>query len=293
MNRIFGTVVTLVWLLAMAALIQRDVLPFWQAQDPPGHAVPTGDFQVAIMNEAGQRVGTTWVQAFRKPNRTVYSTTRLDLGTVAKVLSTLGPMFLDSSLTYADGGGLKEFLFQLRTAGLSARVEGFLYGHEYACAATIGGMTRAIALNGELSKYLGDSIRPFSHLEGLRVGQTWRIRLLDPLSLVRNQSLEFSTRLVTVRRRERIQHRGRAVSCFRIETEGAVAWADGTGRILRQEVTIPFVGKLMLLDEPFDEAAYRRAKRAAHTLHPPGLPGDWTARRAAERVAPAREKARR
>lgn len=267
MNRSVGAIITLTWLLCMAALIQRDVLPFWRAQDPPEGVIPPGDFQVAILDESGGRVGTTWVRTTRLSTyTTVYSTTRLSLGALSRMLPIAGEMFLDTELTYGEDETLNEFTFRLDTAPLGVRVEGVRYGEEYACTARIGSVVRTMSFDGELSKYLGNSLRPFTHLQGLAEGQTWRLRLIDPLALIQGESLEFTMQLVTVTRRETIQHQGEAVTCFRIETDGATAWADDSGRVLKQEVHIPFLGTWILLDEPFDAQAQKHARQAIQTM---------------------------
>ena len=57
--------------------------------------------------------------------------------------------------------------------------------------------------------------------------------------------------------REAIEHHGEDVECFRIETEQTVAWADDDGHIIRQEVTIPLLGRWTMIDEPYDDRARR------------------------------------
>jgi hypothetical protein len=267
MNRALGTLVTLTWLFAMGALIHRDILPFWQAQDPPSQNIPPGQFQVSIHSQHGRRIGTTWVTTTPVASYTlVASRTRLDVGALSGLSTMAGELFVETELTYAADDTLDEFSLKLDSGALSAIVSGARYGREYACTATIGPVTRTLSFDGELSSLLGDSLRPFTYLEGLHVGQSWRLRLIDPLELLRSQSLDFTTQLVRVTRRETIQHAGRAVECLRIETDGTVAWADDDGRVLRQEVRIPFLGKWVISAEPFDEASYNRAETVLDRL---------------------------
>jgi len=267
MNRALGTLITLVWLFAMGALVHRDILPFWQTQEPPAQHIPPGEFQVAIHNQHGSRIGTTWVTTTSVAAYTlVVSTTRLDMRALSGLSTLAGDLFVETELSYAADETLDEFSLKLDSSALSAVVSGARYGREYACTATVGPVTRTLSFNGELSNLLGDSLRPFTYLEGLHVGQSWRLRLIDPLALLKSQSLEFTTQLVRVTRRETIQHAGRAVDCLRIETDGAVAWADDDGRVLRQEVRIPFLGKWVISSEPFDEPAFKQAKAAIRRL---------------------------
>lgn len=280
MNRTFGIIVSLAWLLSMTALIQRDVLPFWQAQDPPSQPIPPGTFQVAIHTEGGHRVGTTWLESNPSSiNAVVRSMTRLNVGAVSKVLPMFSDLFLKTDLTYGQDATLDGFVFKLDTAALSAVVTAVRYEQEYACKARIGNIVKTMSFDSELSKYLGDSLRPFTHLKGLHVGQSWRLRLLDPLALLKGKTLEFSTQLVTVTKRETIEHRSRPIECYRIETDGTVAWADDSGRVVRQEIQIPFLGKWILTDEPYNAEARKKALQAVKHLQNKSSGGRRSARR--------------
>lgn len=262
MNRAVGVIITMVWVVAMAALIQRDVVPFWAAQEAPGHVFPDDAFQVAIHNAAGVRLGTTWVTT--TPTTavgTIRSTTYLDLRLVAGILPVQRPMLLDSTLTY-QAGELSQFQFCLEGFGRAIRVVGERCGRDFACTTTLGQTTKTISLDGRLSEYLSETLRPFTHLDGLHVGQSWRIRLLDPFSVmpgIGKGQPNFKMQLVTVTRRETIEHHGRRVACFRIETDGTLAWADDTGKVLRQEVQAPLLGRWILTDESFDRVARNAA----------------------------------
>jgi len=261
MNRIFGAVVIGTWLVAMTFLVRRDVLPFWSAQQAPSQIAPDrGSFQVAIRNEAGVRIGTTWITATPTENiTTIQSTTLLDLRAIASILPLRKPLLCNTRLTYLSDGKLDQFSLKLKGAPIPIQVDGERCGPDFACSTTFGGTTKTVSLDGRLSECLAETLRPFTHLKGLHVGQRWRIRLLDPFSLLREQKPVFKMQLVTVTEREAILHNGDRVDCFRIETEGTVAWADDTGRVLRQEVQIPLLGRWILTDEPFDWEARKKA----------------------------------
>ncbi len=260
MNRLLGITLAAFWIVAMAMLIRRDILPFWQAQDPPCKLIPGGTYQIGICNEDGRRLGATWITTTVAPTCSIVrSKTILDMGKVGGFLSQARQLILKSELTYMQDGLLQEFLFQLIAAGIHGRVNGERYGRDFACHAEIGPISKTVALDGELSQYLGESLRPFTHLENLHVGQSWRIRLLDPFRLLTEERLEFNVQVATVTGRETIEHNGGQVECFRIEAEGATAWANDKGRVLRQEVTVPILGKFILTDEPFDEEASEAA----------------------------------
>ncbi len=271
----------LAWAVAMTALIQRDVVPFWTAQQPPAHVAHNSAFQVAIHNAAGTQLGTSWVTTTPIASiTTVRSTTLLDLRRVASILSIQEqkPLLVETDLTYYSDGLLDRFRFRLLGAGMPIQVVGERYGRDFACTTTFGRTTRTIPLDGRLSECLAETLRPFTLLKDLHVGQTWRIRLLDPLSLLRGSGPDFKMQLVTVTRRETIDHHGDTPDCFRIETDGTVAWADDTGRVLRQEVRIPLLGTWTLTDEPFDGDARKEALawvRAEHERRQAAVTEDW------------------
>ena len=256
MNRAVGVLAAAFWLIAMTLLVRRDVLPFWTAQEAPAQALPNETFQIGICQATGNRLGTTWVRmAPTATITTVRSTTLLDLRAVSGLLPIQGPVIFDTHLTYQPGGLLDQFQFRVDGAPFVVHVVGERSRNDFACTVTVGEMKKTIPLDARLSEYLAESMRPFTHLKDLHVGQSWRIRLLDPFALLQGGNLNLKMQLVTVTGRESIDHDGRQIACFRIETEGATAWADDAGRILRQDVQIPLLGKWTLTDEPFDPKA--------------------------------------
>ncbi len=258
MNRILGVAITLIWLAAMAALVRRDVAPFWYAEEAPAQSDQAGRFQSSIVDRTGRRVGTSWLTSLPGPQLiTVRSTTVFDLRTFLTALPNATTLVLDADLTYELDGRLLEFSFALHGAGMPINITGERLGRDFACVANVGDLKSSRALDGMLFEQLSETLRPFTRLDGLFVGRSWRIRLLDPFALVRTGSVEFTARLASVVGRETIAHAGHDVDCFRVETEGAVAWVDDEGKVLRQEVRIPLLGTWTLTDEPFDESALK------------------------------------
>ncbi len=257
MNRLFGIILALVWIVAMAALVKRDMVPFWIAEDLPAGFAPDQDTQWGIFDADGRSIGTAWIAVRRTSGETtVESTTSLDFRGV--------PILLDSAFTSLGETGIQQFQFRLLGAPVPILVRGERIGRDFSCSAKIGTIVNTFSLDARLSQFLGESFRPFSHLRGLHVGQSWRIRLLDPLALIKDRTIDFKVQLARVTKREVIEHDGSDVECFRIESNGSVAWADDTGRILRQEVQVPLLGRCVLQNEPFDRAT-RAAARAVGT----------------------------
>jgi hypothetical protein len=253
MNRVIGIVLAVGWLVAMAGLVQRDLLPVWTAQEAPATLMPAGEYQIGIFNQSGIRVGTTWVSS----TPTVRSTTVLDMGRIAGLLPIAGRWRVTTDLSCDADHQVDQFKFTLTAAEFCAEVTAERLERDFSVIAKLGDYKKTMLLNADLSRFLAETLRPFTHLEDLHVGQRWRIRLLDLFALVRSQSLAFQTELAEVKRMETIEHAGRLEECFRVETPTATAWVDKAGRVLKQEVIIPLIGKWTLVDESVDPPAGR------------------------------------
>jgi hypothetical protein len=261
MNRLLGSLLAGTWLIAMAALIHRDVLPLWTAQQAPQAVLPVGDYQIGIFNQAGRRIGITWVSSTPTPCALIRSTTVLDVSKIAGMLPVSGQWLLSTELSYDAHHVLDHGKFTLEAPGISGEVSAERLERDFSVIAKLGDMKKTLLLDGEMSQFLAETLRPFTHLEELNVGQRWRMRLLDPFALIKNQSVEFQTQLAEVTRMEVVEHDGVEVECFRVETPSATAWADHDGRVLKQEVQIPLIGRWTLVDEPFDWQAREAVTR--------------------------------
>ncbi len=259
MNRLLGSILAITWLIAMGALVQRDVLPLWTAEEPPRQVLPAGEYQIGIFNQADSRIGTTWISTSPSPMMMVRSTTVLEVAKITGMLPVSGTWILGTDLMYDSDERLDQFRFTLNAPGVVGEVNAERIERDFSVIAKLGDLKKTLLLDGELSRYLSETLRPFTHLERLHVGQSWRIRLLDPFALMKSQSVEFQSQLAKVTRRETIHHRDREIDCFRVETPTAVAWADEFGRVLKQQVQLPLIGTWTLLDEAVDVEARVRA----------------------------------
>jgi hypothetical protein len=259
-NRILGIVLAIIWLVCMSALVQRDVLPFWTAQEPPSQAALSGRYQCRLANGAGKQIGMSWVTATNGPQlTTVESLTVLELGRMTGLFRGLNRLAVQTDMTYERSGALSMFKISLHGAPMPIEVVAERYVHDFSCIVRIGENRTSLLLDGRMYERLSESLRPFTHLPNLHVGQTWRIRLLDPLAMLKGDSFPFQEELVRVTGREQIRHQGGVHECFRIESTGTIAWTDNSGRVLRQELAMPLLGKIVLTDEPYDRPAHNAA----------------------------------
>lgn len=271
MNRLLGVAIILLWGSSLVALFYRDVLPYWQAQDQPIGAAPAGDRQVGIFDKNDRRIGTNWVSIrYQGTTSNWYSLTALSLSTLSLPgLPALPNVLFDTTLNFQADGTLTGF--ETKVLGMMTPIElkGYLLGIDYSCLARIGSFEQKFSIDAQVSQQLSDNLKPYTHLPRLRVGQSWQVQVLDPVSLLLQQAARPVRVLVRVAGRDSIEHGGEMIECFRVESDLAVAWVHEDGRVLKQVVyNIPLMGKITLLDEPFDAAARAAARRDLQQREP-------------------------
>jgi len=180
-----------------------------------------------------------------------------------------GPSILvETELTYRQDERLvDELSFRLHGLGFAVVLEGeAMPTGEFACKWRVAEERGAFLLDARAPAALGDVIRPFDRLPELRVGQTWRVRLLDRSrrssaagawpapGWTSNRSSSASPGVSGG-----APGRGREVFVVAAENGQACAYAAPT-RVLRQVVNVPLLGRLVLEDEPFDEHLLRHQR---------------------------------
>jgi hypothetical protein len=277
LNRWLGILFAFAMLMANFAVFQRDILPNWLAGDPPpndAQKLGEGDerkVQVGIYDEDNRLLGRSWTRAERKATGglvTVRHTTALrPIHLPGGVTSP--PVLVEINITYRSGRTTIDEL-EFRMSGLPLPVwmkfEAVETG-EFPCKWQVGEEKGEFLLDSSVPPSLGDVIRPFDRLPNLHVGQSWQLKLINPLEqLLPNfdpRGAELEPVIVRVTGRETMEHNGARVQAFVVETEGAKAWVADDGRVLRQTVRVPLLGELTLLDETYDPRTYERATRAA------------------------------
>lgn len=154
-----------------------------------------------------------------------------------------------------------------RVIGLGFPVElrgSVLPSDDFPCTWRAGPHTGQFSLDSFVPRAVGDVIRPFDRLHDLYVGRTWRVKLLDPLAVLFHDDAsaapELDSELVRVVGVERLALVTGSVEAFVVQSANATAWVAADGTVLRTEVVVPLLGRLVLLDEPYDEAAWREAR---------------------------------
>ena len=82
---------------------------------------------------------------------------------------------------------------------------------------------------------------------------------------------QFRSIVARVTRTENIEHGGKPVTCFVVETspQQIVAWVDSDGRVLVQEVEVPGFGRIQVREEPYDETTRATAQTTIQQVTEP------------------------
>lgn len=270
LNRWIGILLFALMASANVGLFLHDVLPRLTAGVPPTPQVITlkpGEIrwvQTGIFDARGRSVGRSWTRVHRGPTVSTHELyTYLD-----RILlpgTTLPPIHVQMKLTYQKNQDVVDDL-RMHLFGLPfvVQLEGGLVSSEFPIIWKFGQQQGQFILDAQATKALGDALRPFERLPDLEVGQSWRLELLNPLTGlipgVRDAGIDLSGVLVRVTRREMIEWHDEKVETLRVEAPNTVGWVTPDGRVLRQEVDVPLLGKLVIIDEPFNETVYRRTE---------------------------------
>lgn len=272
-NRWIGILSGALALLINGALVLRDVMPGWLAGEPPAaptqtlHPGQSRTAQVGIFDARGQNIGRSWTVSNHNGNLVTVNTLT-EIGPVKLPEGvTLPRIHVEVDLLYQRiGDYLDELRFDIEGLGPEISLRGeFFPPDQFPCTWHIGDLQGGFVLDASATRALGDIIRPFDRLPGLYVGRSWRMQLFNPLvqaipGLRENKMLPDSV-LVEVTGTDIIEHQGYQVETFIVEADRTRAWATDTGRVLRQIVDIPVLGKLTLLDETYNREMHKNAER--------------------------------
>lgn len=263
LNRWLGILCIGAMLTANTALFVRDVLPRVLAADPPPSDLltlqtgQTRETQVRIHSGRGETLGYSWTISKRTGGMlqvqswTVLDRLHLPQGIVSPRLQVR--MMLNYQNDRLDAldfevFGLKDFMIKLHGE--------YVTSEDFAFKWQIGYQIGNFILPAETTQAVGDVIRPFDRLPELYIGRTWMVKLFDPISALLpnwNRSVVPDAILVSVTGQEEIEHNGARINAFIVEADKVTAYVAADGRVLRQEVELPLVGRVVLDDEPYNE----------------------------------------
>ncbi len=258
-NRLVELLIVSSWLVCMTWLVARDAVPRWFAEAPPEGATLSWleeqghRFQYGIFDSSGGRRGSCW-SVYEVHHDTIR---RRDL----LVLDRLGPikrLIIETELTFLNETELTTIEVEIKGVPALITLKGERQGPKFGFELEIGGfVVHSFVLDAQAAQTLCDVTKPFSTLRGLEVGRSWKIHVIDPFSLIQSGGrTRLKAVVVRVTDKEVIHVEGRAYDCYVVESPGARAWIDETGRTRRQVVDVPGVGKLEIREEEYRRAKY-------------------------------------
>lgn len=269
MYRLMTVGIVLLWVSAMTALFVRDVWPAWTAQDaPPMTAAELAQAdrnqQVGIYDAAGARVGTAWNSI-----KTVGGNSTITGMVHIEGFGALPVLLVETSTTFDAKGELDSFNLDVFGVPMTTiKVHGERHGIYFPCEIQLGPLFRQANLDMSASRLIGDSVRPFNFLPMLEVGQSWRMQIIDPLSAAMGGGTRFVPIVARVTGKEtiKLKHDGREAECFLVETSPgkAKAWVGRDGRVYKQQVDVPGLGRVTVWDEPYERELRQSVRRRVH-----------------------------
>ncbi len=261
-RRIGEYLVVTMWLVSMTWMISRDVIPRWFAQEPPSAAsvmwlADQGRwFQYGIFDADDSLRGNYWT-TYSVQGQTISRTDYLRLQNVG----VIDQLFLDSDMTFASEDVLDDVHIRIGGIPVPIDLKGERQGPQFAFQLKIGTLPiHEFVLDSQAARTLCDGIKPFSVLQNLSVGQSWKIHVVDPLSLIQNPGARVQSIVARVSGRETIEVNGRNEDCFVVETDGIRAWVNEAGRVILQRVNLPGLGILEIREQRFSEDQLHRAR---------------------------------
>jgi hypothetical protein len=263
MQRLLGVGIVLMWATAMAALFVRDVWPSWTAQDaPPMTRAQLGrlarEQQVGIFDAQDRRVGTAWSDISAKGDNPAIQ------GTVyVENLSILPRILVESLTEFDDQGELDSFNLEVFGVPLTnIRIHGERHGIYFPCELQLGPVFRQANLDASASRLIGDALRPFNYLPTLKVGQSWRMQVVDPMAAATTGKTQFTSVVARVTGKATLERDGKTLECFIVDTSPgqAKAWVGPDGRVYEQQVQLPGLGRLSVRDEPYSSKERERCR---------------------------------
>lgn len=271
MNRGLGLASIAAMLLANAALFTRDILPGLYAGDPPqSQRIHTDDStelvqQVGIFLADGLRVGRSWSSA-RDLGEIIQLSTITVLNAPALGVSAESPeLAIYTTIDILDQRTVDSIALRVLGLGFPMRLRGERVSpFEFPCEWEVGPQRGETVLPTQLMNSFGDPFQPFGAPQDVTVGQVWKIQTVSPFSLMSGDGqAEFDTRamLVRVAAEEYLEHDGAGLKAFRLESDGVTAWVTRDGWLVKQVIELPIIGRITLLDEPYDRALHNTKRR--------------------------------
>lgn len=258
-----GLLIVPVWLTAMGWLISHDVIPSWTALDPPPVQLTESQkrgvqqAQFTVFDEFG-RVGAVWT-SYMTDERFFR---RDDMILIERLPIDFAPLRITVSSDFAPDGVLDEFTVRLEADETDVKLHGERFPADFSFRLESGTLDRTFKIPLSDGALIAAPFHPLAEMRALKVGDRWRMQVVNPLALLTGVGSRFTAVLVEVTGEERISTPAGDRNCMVIESPSAKAWVDAQGLVQVQEVTPPWGGAYRIVRElGFDESARAQARQ--------------------------------
>jgi len=265
-GRIAGGLIFLAWASAMSWLVVHDLWPAWTAQTPPQVIRRTflddpanRNLQSAVFDDSGH-VGTIWTK-YDIAQGTIL---REDLIWIERLGPSLPGLRINLSSTYTPKGELDamEVRLKIENNPISIRLEGERFPTDFVFTLETGaGPMQSFKVPLAGHSMITEALNPFTTLTGLSVGQTWRMDVVNPISIFFHLANRTIPVVVKVTGKERIATNFGVKDCFVVESPHVKAWVDDQGVVQHQQVLLPTGATLRIIRERFNQSSYEDALR--------------------------------
>ena len=281
-SRLACAAILVYWLFAVVGLVRRDLLPELSVGTPPdlrtiasaGEDAGPARWDIQVVDHSngpdGKRsVGHAITESKRDQNgaiamtsKVVFDSARLLGGVLRKghrgLSSTEEQLTFDSTFNVDPSGNLQSFHAEVQAGGSSAdlwKIEGVLKNHviEGVSKGPLPFLNKPFKFDYQPRAVVQSQFGPLDRLPGLQVGQRWDERVANPFTsqveTVRasvDRKISIFWNLDTVETLE-VVHRSKTVT--------ARTWVRRDGMVLRQEVALPLVVRLVLERLPENAAS--------------------------------------
>lgn len=266
-TRTTGLFIFPMWLAAMGWLVAHDVWPTLTALPaPPLTAtewLKTDGLQsrYTIVDDLGP-LGTAWSEYLVADD----SIRRDDLVWLERFPVVRAPVRIAVTSVYRADGTLDELTIRAENREAGMRLHGERFHTDFSFIFESGPLEKAFKIPLTEGSMISGAFHPFSALTNLRVGQRWRMQVVNPIAALTGVGSRFTPVLVEVTGEERIETPAGSRNCLIIESENSKAWIDANGAVLVQEMTVPIVGRLrMIRQADFDDDGRAAARSALVT----------------------------
>lgn len=267
-TRTTGFLIIPAWLAAMSWLVVHDVWPTLAALPAPPLAVTEWlktdglRSRYLILDEFGP-IGTVWSEYFIDED----AVRREDLiwidrlAAVEKMAAEFTPLRLNVSSTYTGEGELDELTIRAENRVAEMRLHGERFHADFSFVFESGPVERAFKVPLTEGRMISGALHPFGAMTNLRVGQRFRMQVVNPLASLTGFGSRFMPMVVEVTGEERITTPDGDWNCLIVESQRARAWIDANGAVIIQEIDLPILGKLRIVRQgSFDDEGRIRTR---------------------------------